>query len=133
MPLPPTAEYVACDIYADQIAFLNDFKVLCGYPGRAEVRDVIGSPPDEPADLALILKTLPCLEAVDKSAAIRLLDTIRAPWLLVSFPAQTLGGRRKGMAAQYEARFRALLDERGWPATAFEFKTELALLVRKSQ
>jgi len=133
MPLPPTAEYVACDIYADQMAFLNDFMALCGYPGRAEVRDVIGSPPDEPADLALILKTLPCLEAVDKSAATRLLDTIRAPWLLVSFPAQTLGGRRKGMAAQYEARFRALLDERGWPAEAFEFKTELAFLVRKSQ
>lgn len=131
MPLPSSTEYIACDIYADQIAFLNDFYALSGYPGRAEVRDVIGSPPEEPADLALILKTLPCLEAVDKNASARLIDTVNAPLLLVSFPAQTLGGRRKGMAAHYEARFRALLDERGWPAEVFEFKTELAFLVRK--
>lgn len=133
MPLPPSTEYIACDIYADQAAFLNEFMTLCGYPGRVEVRDVIGSPPDEPADLALILKTLPCLKAIDKSAPTRLLDTVRAPWLLVSFPAQTLGGRRKGMTAHYESRFRALLDERGWPARVFEFKTELAFLVQKPQ
>lgn len=131
MPLSPAAEYAACDIYADQIAFLNAWFKLAGYPGRAEVRDVIGSPPAEPADLALILKTLPCLEAVDRHAPARLLDSVRAPYLLVSFPAQTLGGRRKGMAAHYETRFRALLDERGWSAERFEFKTELAFLVRK--
>lgn len=131
MPLSANAEYVAYDIYTDQMAFLNDFFALAGYAGRAEVRDVIGRPPDEPADLALILKTLPCLESVDKRAPAHLLDTVRAPWLLISFPAQTLGGRRKGMAAHYASRFRALLDERGWPAEVFEFKTELAFLVRK--
>lgn len=131
MSLPPDTEYTAYDIYADQMAFLNAFFEVAGFAGRAEVRDVIGAPPDEPGDLALILKTLPCLEAVDRHAPARLLDAVRAPFLLVTFPAQTLGGRRKGMAAHYEARFRALLDERGWPAEIFEFKTELAFLVRK--
>lgn len=131
MPFSEATEYVAYDIYADQIDFLNAFFPLAGYAGRAEVRDVIGRPPDEPADLALILKTLPCLEAVDRQAPARLLDAVRAPLLLVSFPAQTLGGRRKGMAAHYETRFRQLLDERDWPAERFEFKTELAFLVRK--
>lgn len=131
MPLPAAAEYVAYDIYTDQIDFLNAYFALSGYKGRAEVRDVIGSPPGDPADLALILKTLPCLEAVDRHAPARLLDALRAPLLLVSFPAQTLGGRRKGMAAHYEERFRMLLEKRGWPAERFEFKTELAFLVRK--
>lgn len=133
MPLSPTANYVGYDIYSDQIAFLNDFFALAGYAGRAEVRDVINSPPEEPADVALILKTVPCLETVDKFAPARLLDAVQAPLLIVSFPAQTLGGRRKGMAGHYEARFRALLDERGWPADIFEFETELAFLVRKSE
>lgn len=131
MPLTPDTEYAAYDIYTDQIVFLNAFFEVAGVAGRAEVRDVIGAPPDEPGDLALILKTLPCLEAVDRHAPARLLDAVRAPFLLVTFPAQSLGGRRKGMAAHYEARFRALLDERGWPAEIFEFKTELAFLVRK--
>ena len=99
--------------------------------GRAEVRDVVGRPPDEAADLALILKTLPCLEAIDRRAPERLLDAIAAPRLLVSFPAQSLGGRRKGMAAHYEAQFRRLLDARGWPAERFAFATELAFLVEK--
>jgi 16S rRNA (guanine(1405)-N(7))-methyltransferase len=131
MPFPTDTEYIAYDIYSDQIAFLNDYFALAGIPGRAEVRDVVSRPPDEQADLALILKTLPCLETVDKNAPARLLDAVRAPWLLVSFPAQTLGGRRKGMAAHYESSFRRLLDERGWPAERFEFATELAFLVRK--
>ncbi len=131
MPLPESAEYVAYDIYTDQIAFLNDFFALTGSHGRAEARDVLGRPPEEEADLALILKTLPCLEAIDRAAPARLLDATRARRLLVSFPAQTLGGRRKGMAAHYEAGFRRLLDERGWPAQRFEFATELAFLVEK--
>lgn len=131
--LPLSTEYVAYDIDGDQIAFLNAVFALAGWPGRAEVRDVIGSPPNAPADVALVLKTLPCLEAIDKSAPARLLDTLPAPLLLVSFPAQTLGGRRKGMAAHYEAHFRALLDARGWPAERFEFATELAFLVKKEE
>jgi 16S rRNA (guanine(1405)-N(7))-methyltransferase len=131
MPFPPTTEYLAYDIYSDQVAFLNDWFALAGIPGQAEVRDVIGDPPDKPADLALILKTLPCLEAVDRHAPARLLDAVNATRLLVSFPAQSLGGRRKGMPAHYEARFRALLDERGWPAERFEFASELAFLVEK--
>lgn len=131
MSLPATTEYVAYDIYADQIAFLNDVFALLGTPGRAELRDVIGRPPMEEADLALILKTLPCLDSVDRMASARLLDAVRAPWLLVSFPAQSLGGRRKGMPAHYEAGFRRLLDERGWPAERFEFETELAFVVEK--
>ncbi len=91
----------------------------------------VHDPPPQTADLALVLKTLPCLEAIDKNAPARLLDAIQAPLLLVSFPAQSLGGRRKGMVAHYEARFRELLDARGWPAERFEFTTELAFLVRK--
>jgi 16S rRNA (guanine(1405)-N(7))-methyltransferase len=131
MPFPEVTEYVGYDIYTDQIVFLNEFFTLAGSNGRAEARDVIGRPPEEEADLALILKTLPCLETVDRQAPARLLDAVRARRLLVSFPAQTLGGRRKGMAAHYEADFRRLLDERGWPAERFEFATELAFLVEK--
>ncbi len=132
MPLPAAVDYVAYDIYSNQMAFLNDFFALTGVAGRAEVRDVIGRPPDEPADLALILKTLPCLEALDRRAPERLLDAVNAPRLIVSFPAQTLGGRRKGMAAHYETRFRGLLEARGWPAERFAFATELAFIVEKS-
>ncbi len=132
MPLDPAAVYIAIDMYSDMVAFLNEAMPLSG-PGRAAMGDVIADPPRQPADVALILKTLPCLETADKNAPARLLDAVEARWLLVSFPAQSLTGRRKGQAAHYESRFRALLDERGWPAQRFEFETELAFLVKKGQ
>lgn len=131
MPFPPTTTLIASDIFADQIAFLNEAMALGGSSGTAEVRDVVHNPPPQTADLALVLKTLPCLEALDKQAPARLLDALNAPLLLVSFPAQTLGGRRKGMVTHYEARFRELLAARNWPTERFEFATELAFLVRK--
>lgn len=136
MPFGAEVVYRACDIYTDQIAFLNDAFRLMGAAGEAFVCDVVGtqgdsSPLADPVDLALVLKTLPCLEAADRTAPARLLDRLNAGRLLVSFPAQSLGGRRKGQAAHYEARFLELLGERGWPAERFEFATELAFLVTK--
>lgn len=131
MPLAPGATYLACDIYHDMIDFIAEFLALGGVTGRAFACDVIHEPPTERVHLALILKTIPCLEQVDKSAGLRLLDAVRADYALVSFPARSLGGRDKGMIAHYEARLRDLLAERRWPAQRFEFETELAFLVDK--
>ena len=136
MPLAPDATYTACDIYTDMLAFVGDFLALAGLTGRAAPCDVGGPLPDLPAgraDVALILKTIPCLEQVDKAAGLRLLDAVDAAHVLVSFPVRSLGGYNKGMVEHYEARLHALLAERGWPVTRFAFETELTFLVDKSQ
>ena len=129
MPLAAGASYCAYDIYGDMTAFLQGFFDLLGVNGRAETRDVIDRPPTETADIAFVLKTLRCLEQVDKTAAARLLDNLNARYLLISYPARSLGGRRKGMAANYTAHFEKLADGRHWHARRFEFETELAFLV----
>ncbi len=129
MPLADDASYHAYDIYGDMTAFLQDFFKLLGVNGRAQTRDVIGRLPVETADIAFILKTLPCLEQVDKTAAARLLDNLDARYLLISYPARSLGGRRKGMVANYTAHFAKLADGRNWRVRRFEFETELAFLV----
>ena len=131
MPLAPGAEYVACDLYADLAAFLSGFFALAGVRGRAEVCDLLRGAPPVQADLALALKLLPVLEQVDRAAPLRLLQGIRAPRVLVSFPAQSLGGRGKGMAQSYERRFRELVAGQGWEITMFAFPSELAFLVTK--
>ena len=132
MPLAEDAVYLAYDIYADMMAFLNDYFALAGVPGRAAVRDVAAAPPTEPVDLALLLKTLPVLAQEDKTAVPRLLDTLQARYLLVSFPAQSLGGRQKGMVANYEAQFDQWAAGRNWQVKRFEFASELAFLVEKN-
>ena len=129
MPFGHEVEYVAYDIYGDMMAFIGEAMALLGMKGRAEVRDVIGRPPGEAADLVMILKTLPCLEQVDKLAAKELLDGVNGRYLLITYPAQSLGGRSKGMVANYTAHFQALAQGRDWQVQRFEFETELAFLV----
>lgn len=131
MPLAENVEYYAYDIYQDMMDFLNEFMAIIHVQGHAQACDVIQFCPTRKVDVAFILKTIPCLEQVDKSAGLRLLDTINADYLLVSFPVHSLGGRNKGMLINYEARFRDLVANKTWSIERFEFATELAFLVAK--
>ena len=131
MPLAPDASYYACDIYADMIAFLNGFFAQAGVRGQARICDLASGAPNEPADLALVLKALPPIDQQAKHAGRDLLRALNARHILVSFPAHSLGGRGKGMAENYEQRFRALADAEGWAIERFVFPSELAFLVMK--
>jgi 16S rRNA (guanine(1405)-N(7))-methyltransferase len=131
MPLAEDTRYYAYDIYRDLTGFLSEFMKIVGVRGEVDACDVMESPPARRADLALVLKAIPCLEQVDKSAGLRLLDSVNAHHLLVSFPVHSLGGRGKGMVTNYEARFHHLVAERKWEARRFEFATELVFLVTK--
>ena len=131
MPLAEDAEYYAYDIYQDMAEFLNEFLVLTGTRGRAEARDVLRRPPEQPADLALLLKAIPCLEQIDAAAVLHLLEYVNARHMLVSFPVRSLGGRSKGMLEHYEARFAALVAGKPWEIKRFAFATELAFLISK--
>ncbi|MCB9009300.1 MAG: 16S rRNA methyltransferase [Ardenticatenaceae bacterium] len=129
LPLPPTVQFTAVDIYGDMLAFIQEFFAVAGLNGRTQQRDIIGNPPTEPYDLILLLKTLPCLEQVDKTAAANLIDALNGRYLLVSYPAQSLGGRGKGMVENYSRQFEQLVDGRSWRVKRYEFATELAFLV----
>lgn len=131
MGLAPDVEYYACDIYRDMVDFIGGFLALIGIRGCVEVCDLIHTRPPYRVDLALVLKTIPCLEQIDKSAGRRLLETLDADYLLVSFPARSLGGRDKGMPVNYEKHFRELIAGKGWTVRRFKFPTELAFLVSR--
>ena len=111
--------------------FIQGFLSLLGIEGEAEVRDVVAAPPDRKADIALILKAIPCLEQLDPDAGRRLLDAVDAPHLLISFPARSLGGRSKGMVENYERRLGELLAGRPWRSTRHEYATELVFLLSR--
>ena len=130
LPLPGDVEFTAVDIYGDMLNFIQDFFELAGVNGRTQQRDIIGNPPTEPYDLILLLKTLPCLEQVDKHAAVNLLDAVNGSYLVISYPAQSLGGRSKGMVENYTEQFMGLVNGRNWQLHRFEFATELAFLVK---
>src|SRR5260370_1184399 len=115
----------------DIMDFLNESMSLLQVHGYTQACDVIRYCPTQRVDLAFMLKTLPCLEQVDKSAGLRLLEMINADHLVVSFPSHSLGGSRKGMVTHYEARFNELVTNKHWSIRRFSFATELVFLIRK--
>jgi 16S rRNA (guanine(1405)-N(7))-methyltransferase len=134
LPWMPTAdgvEYFACDIYIDLVDFLNQFFQHFGVNGRAWVCDLTVEIPDPDTQVAFVLKTLPCLEQVDKTVGNRLLPALKPKQLLVSFPARSLGGRSKGMPEYYEAHFNQLVESQSWKTEKHIFQSELAFLVQK--
>jgi len=131
MPLAETASYTGIDIYADMVGLLDHFYAHFGLPHTFLVGNVLGELPPQPVELALLLKTLPCLEQVQKGAGARLLEEVPAENILVSFPAHSLGGRAKGMAANYEAYFNQITSGKKWKITRSLFAGELAFLVQK--
>jgi len=125
LPIVKNTQIFACDMYTDMTAFHNRFFAHFGLNARAETCNLIHAAPQQSVQLALLLKTIPCLEQIDKNVGQRLLESIQAEVLLVSFPIHSLGGRSKGMLRFYEAHFRELAAGLPWRISRFEFPSEL--------
>ncbi len=130
--LPDLVRYDAYDLYQDLAAFLNGFFRLIGVQGTAHAHDVLSNPPMQHADLALLMKALPCLAQFDGAATERLLERLNADHLVVTFPARSLGGRAKGMVENYSARFESLMAGRGWQTERLLFASEVVFMVTRS-
>jgi 16S rRNA (guanine(1405)-N(7))-methyltransferase len=130
MGLPEGASYCAFDIDEALVAFLRD--ALAEFPVRPEafVADLACPPPLPRADLALLLKSLPCLEAQLGDAALAAVAALPARVVAVSFPAHSLGGRRRRLGEHHAARFERAAAQRGWQLDCFRAAGELVFLVQ---
>lgn len=127
MPLAPGAQYRAYDIHAGMLAFVGGALGLMDVQGEVHAADISNPRLFEavpPADLALLLKTLPTLEQAGKDTSRPLLERIPARWLVVSFPLRSLGGRGRGMEAHYTASFEGLVAGLPWKMERFDFPNE---------
>lgn len=131
MALEKGASYSACDIFQDMTVFLQSFFGHFAIRGKASTCNLLRQLPQEHAQVALLLKTLPCLEQADKDSARRILSGISADWLLVSFPVHSIGGKEKGMLAHYSQQFEGLTAELGWDHQKFLFASELVYRVKR--
>jgi 16S rRNA (guanine(1405)-N(7))-methyltransferase len=130
MHLSPHCLYVAFDIDSEMIRFLDRYLAMAPVHGVARVRDLVEGPPHSPADVAFLLKTLPCLQH-QTDRLLPLLDAVNARHLVVSFPTRSLGNRSKGMTATYRQFFLDLIKGRNWETRELEFSSELVFVVTK--
>lgn len=130
MGLGLECRYVPLDIDRQRAHFLNAYLALAGMPLLARCQDVLVHPPDDPADVALLLKMSPTLERQEAGATARVLEALNAPFAVVSFAVRSLGGRDKGMAATYQRQFLELAETRRWAVSRLRFETELVFVVQ---
>ncbi|MBN1221408.1 MAG: hypothetical protein JXM69_20965 [Anaerolineae bacterium] len=130
MELPAASRYYAYDIHRQRVDFLNYFFSLQGRPPLAKLQDVLVDHPTEKADVALILKEAHRFERRQPGCTLPLLDALRVRYLVISFPTQSLSGRRS-LAQQYRQLFLGLIKDRLWPVTEIEFENELVFCVDK--
>jgi hypothetical protein len=136
MNLGTQTRYVALDIDAERVRFLNRYLALAGLEPAARCQDLLARPPEDAADVALLLKMSPSLERQEPGATLRLLALLNSSWIVVSFAVKSLGGREKGMWDHYGQQFpqsiREAFPERAWRITELGFETELVFVLGRT-
>lgn len=124
-------EYHPYDIDTRMVALINDFLACLGRPATARACDLLVSAAPRTADVALLLKALPCLEQQERDAGLRILQETPARYIVVSFPARSLGSREKGMVEHYDAYVRQLAHALHYPVRQHRFPSETFYILEK--
>ncbi|SHG12168.1 class I SAM-dependent methyltransferase [Streptoalloteichus hindustanus] len=132
MPGSDAFTYHASDIDTRLTEFLAAALETLGVAHDVRVRDLMTGVGEVATDVTLLLKTLPCIEAQGRGQGWDLIDAIRSPVVVVSFPTKSLGQRSKGMFNTYSANFGAWLENRPHDVEQVEFRNELVYFVRKN-
>jgi 16S rRNA (guanine(1405)-N(7))-methyltransferase len=101
MGLASDVDYAPCDLDERLVEQINVFLRRVGRPAIAECRDLLVEPIADQFDVVFLLKSLPCLEQQEPGAGLRLLQSLPGRCVVISFPTASLGGRGKGMRANY--------------------------------
>ena len=131
MPLSVNCSYTACDIYEDMLDLIHAFLTHLEIYNHIFSCDLAVCTPQKHVQVALLLKSIPCLEQLDKSISRRLLETLNTDHILVSFPVRSLGGKSKGMPDFYRQHFFEIIAGNCWDIQEFTFSTEMAFLISK--
>jgi 16S rRNA (guanine(1405)-N(7))-methyltransferase len=132
MGIPRDCEYLALDIDTRIVSAIGRFFTIVGQAGQARCQDTIVTMPDDPVDVAFLFKLLPCLEQQESGHAVRLLQALRADWLVVTFPVLSISGKNKGMRAFYAQLMDQLQVACPWPTKTLELQQELVFIMEKN-
>ena len=129
MGLDGDCRYDAIDIDSRLMAAADRFRTLIDQPGHVRADDILVHPPEFAVDIALLLKTLPCLDQQEPGASVRLLTHIKARVIVVSYPVRSLGGRQKGMTETYRSSFERLAGTLDRSLTELDITGELVFVL----
>jgi 16S rRNA (guanine(1405)-N(7))-methyltransferase len=131
LALPPGASYHCIDIDCRLIGLINEFMSQLPGNNSAACEDILVSPPTAEVDVVLLLKSLPCLEQQEPDAGLRLLNSLKARYVVVSFPVRSLGGHEKGMSRHYDDFMGKLTERLGVEVSTLSYPDESVYVMKK--
>ena len=105
MDLPADVLYRAGDIDHGTVTVVQEFLQRLQVTCDVRILDAAQSMPEGGADVAFLFKLVPVLEQQGKGQAYRLLKSLRAKVIVVTFPIRSLSGREKDMEQFYSGQF----------------------------
>ena len=132
MTLNTDFQYDAWELFEDIISLINLFFDKQLIKGTASQKNLLQNMPDHVYDLAFVLKTIPCLEQIDKYGGRKLLSQLSfiSKYAVISFPGFSLSGKNKGMPRNYEAHFMNIIEDEQWEIQKISFPAELVFILK---
>ena len=116
------------DISGQSIGVIQKFSETAD----AGMGDLLSGVPADKYDVALLFKVLPLLDRQESGSADRVLNAIRAKYIVCSFPTRTLGGRNVGMEDNYSAWMEAHIPAGYAVCARFTTENELYYILKES-
>jgi 16S rRNA (guanine(1405)-N(7))-methyltransferase len=114
MGLDRSVEYLAYDFDTRVVELVDHYFRLEGVGPGARLRDVACEPPDDDADLALLLKMYHCLESRRRGLGWEVVAAVPARWSVVSFPTRNLRGQPSRIVDNHLPHLARRAAEAGW-------------------
>ena len=130
MGLPATTRYLAYDIHAPRVAFINAYFRLVGVAGEAILRDILVEPPDEKADAAFLFKEAHRFEEREAGCNRDLWRALKVKMLYVSLPPFSMTGRHDLTLKNRKLVERSIADE-SWRVNELSFSNEQVFVIEK--
>ncbi len=128
----PDMEYTAVELSKNDIAFINQYFRLKHITGKALALNLITDYAQLrklSADVCFMFKLLDSLEAVEKDISEKLIQSIDAKYIAVSFSTRTIGGR--SMRAARRAWFEHMLERLDYKFELLEYNNEIFYVLSK--
>jgi 16S rRNA (guanine(1405)-N(7))-methyltransferase len=130
MELPCSTRYHAYDLHRPRLALINHFFTLQGLAPLAEQRDILVSPPEIEAPVALFFKEAHRFEQRQRGCNRRFWQALHTHWLLVSLPTSSLSGKHDLVERQRRLVY-GTLEGLDWPVSEVHFGNEIVFCIEK--
>lgn len=132
MNLQEGVSYTGTDIDCRLCSIVNRFLTRFETHHQVYCRDILSGELEFAADVVFLFKTLPSLEQQVKGISRRLVQSINADNLVISFPTGSLCGKKKGMVENYSAFIKKITAGLISEMHVLTYSTEVFYILTKS-